>query len=525
MFRLRLKPALVALAAVLAVGSAGCAGSRSMLPGIGPEAAQGIVMERAGSFTRLRNHSQPPVGMEMAWLMTDGSVLAQSYAGNTWYKYVPDDTGSYANGTWTQVATLPSGYDPDAFASDVLADGRLVISGGEYNSPGNYDLQLVNLGAVYDPAKNTWTKLGHPNHWKWIGDSPSTVLPNGQLMMGDKLHPWDAVLIPKSLKWKTVSDKGKSDWNAEEGWTLLADGTILTEDVKNAPNSEIYDPATGKWKTAGSTIVDLHSPSPFKQCLTYGPKTKDCYLPPGEIGPAILRPDGTVFATGSGSGPSGYGTGHTAVYHSTGSQAGTWTVGPDFPNGDNAGDSFAVLEPSGNVLVFGVSGELYEFNGTTFVSVGGAAGPPILLPTGQVMMLGYSSVVLYTPTGSPKSGWAPTITSSPSTISSGQTYQISGTQFNGLSQAMSFGDEYQNATNYPLVRIVNNASGHVFYAKTHDHSTMGVATGSEKVSTNFDVPSGIETGASKLYVVANGIASKAANVTVSSGLRRRHRNR
>ena len=38
-------------------------------------------------------------------------------------------------------------------------------------------------------------------------------------------------------------------------------------------------------------------------CLQYGPKTKDCYLPPGEIGPAILRPDGTVFDTGSGSGP------------------------------------------------------------------------------------------------------------------------------------------------------------------------------------------------------------------------------
>ena len=69
-------------------------------------------------------------------------------------------------------------------------------------------------------------------------------------------------------------------------------------------------------------------------------------------------------------------------------------------------------------------------------------------------------------------------------------------------------------SSYPLVRITNNASGHVFYARTHDHSTMGVATGKKKVSTHFDVPSGIETGASSLAVVANGIASTAVAVTV-----------
>ena len=79
---------------------------------------------------------------------------------------------------------------------------------------------------------------------------------------------------------------------------------------------------------------------------------------------------------------------------------------------------------------------------------------------------------------------------------------------------MAFGDEYQNATNYPLVRITNNSTKHVFYARTHDHSTMGVATGTKVVSTHFDVPKTIDTGASTLVVVANGIASKPVNVTV-----------
>src|SRR5581483_10686125 len=142
-----------------------------------------------------------------------------------------------------------------------------------------------------------------------------------------------------------------------------------------------------------------------------------------------------------------------------------------------------------------------------------------LLPTGQVMMFNYSQVVIYTPTGGPQSGWAPTVSSVTSTLTRGQTYKISGTQFNGLSQAMAFGDEYQNATNYPLVRIVNKSSGHVFYARTHDHSSMGVATGSKLVWTYFDVPKGIDTGASHLVVVANGIASKSVAVTVSGSRR------
>jgi hypothetical protein len=100
-------------------------------------------------------------------------------------------------------------------------------------------------------------------------------------------------------------------------------------------------------------------------------------------------------------------------------------------------------------------------------------------------------------------------------VTRGTTYPISGTQFNGLSQAADVGDELNAATNYPLVRITNTASGHVVYARTHGHSSMGVATGSTIVSTSFDVPSVTETGASSLAVVANGIPSAPVSVTVN----------
>ncbi len=139
------------------------------------------------------------------------------------------------------------------------------------------------------------------------------------------------------------------------------------------------------------------------------------------------------------------------------------------------------------------------------------------LPSGQALFVDLSTKVqVYTPAPSPTydPAWAPTITTAPATVSPGMTYQIAGTQFNGLSQGSAYGDESQNATNYPLVRITNLATGHVFYARTHDHSTMGVATGAATVTTNFDVPAGTESGPSTLQVVANGIPSAAMRVDV-----------
>src|SRR5262249_32353522 len=102
---------------------------------------------------------QPPAGVGMSFLLTDGSVLFQGNAESTWYKLTPDISGSYLNGTWKQVATLPAGYVPDAFASAVLADGRVIVEGGEYN---NGAFTLTNKGAIYDPKANTWTPVAPP---------------------------------------------------------------------------------------------------------------------------------------------------------------------------------------------------------------------------------------------------------------------------------------------------------------------------------------------------------------------------
>src|SRR6185503_293619 len=142
-------------------------------------------------------------------------------------------------------------------------------------------------------------------------------------------------------------------------------------------------------------------------------------------------------------------------------------------------------------------------------------GRMLLLPTGEVLFTGNDQngtevVQIYQPAGGPQDAWRPVIKSAPHSVDPGTSYSISGQQFNGFSEGASYGDDAQMSTNYPLVRIINHATGHVFYARTHDHSRMGVERvgSNEIVTTQFDAPAGMESGASDLVVVANGIASQ-----------------
>ncbi|HEY0745537.1 MAG TPA: hypothetical protein VGD63_02460 [Steroidobacteraceae bacterium] len=488
------------------------------------------------TLTPLTN--QLPNGINFTMLLTDGTVMAQdgSYP-YMWWKLTPDVNGSYLNGTWTQLASLPVSYSPDAAAEAVLADGRVIIIGGEYS---NFTLgepfTLTNQGAIYDPKADSWSPLAPPTGFNFIGDSPAAVLPDGRFLLGDKLTKQASALDPHTLQWTNLRTTGKNDFNAEEGWTLLPDGKVLTLDVLDAPKAEAYSAWEQEWEPLPGVPVDLHSPTTVIGCISYGPAPSDCYYPPGEIGPAILRPNGTVFATGSYANAdptlSPGSAGHTAVYDT---HTRTWTQGPDFPInvdtfcfiscgtvGDNAGDNYAVLLPNGKVFVEGVLFG-YEFDGSQFettVAENVFIGSLTVLPTGEVLFGGFSPggapAQLYTSPGRPKPAWEPVIAwVQDYDLQPGSTYRVWGFQFNGLSQAQAFGDELEAAQNYPLVRITNQATHHVFYARTHDHSTMGVATRFEFVWTNFDVPQQIESGLSRLEVVANGIASKPVDVRIS----------
>jgi hypothetical protein len=466
--------------------------------------------------------TQPGVSVNNPLLLTDGTVIVQQAFTNNWRKLTPNASGSYVNGTWSSIASMPAGYNPLYFASAVLGNGRVVVTGGEYLCTPGCSAVWTSLGATYDPATNVWTALAAPGFTLisglGTGDAQSVVLPDGRFMIGYLMNTQMATLNPTTLAWTVFTAPGKADRHNEENWTLMPEGSVLTVDAFLAASAEKYVIASNTWVTAGSTIVDLREASS------------------AEIGPQVLRPDGTVFVAGSTIGSA---AGHTAIYTpgASASASGSWVAGPDFVTvtgtGYGAKDAPAALLPNGNVLTmvspgFNAPSRFYEWDGTSLTqtpSTPRASGDPafvgvmLVLPTGQILLTDQSGdVEIYTPGGSANPAWRPTITSVPPVVQPGTTYTISGTQFNGLSQGAAYGDDAQSATNYPIVRITNRATGHVFYARTHDHSTMGVATGSATVSTSFDVPAGIEVGSSDIEVVANGIASAMSPITVGSAI-------
>jgi len=459
----------------------------------------------AAKWTKLTH--QPTFQTDTALLLTDGSVMMHVYNGTGWWKLTPTNTASYIGGTWTQLASMPTGYQPLYFASEVLPDGRVLVEGGEYN---NLQGVETNKGAIYDPVANTWTNVNPPTGWSTIGDSPAVVLPNGTLMMGQGGQPStkQVEFNATTLTWTAVG-KSKADGFSEEGFALLPNGNVLTVDTEDGTNSETFNPTTATWSTAGSTIVEL-------------PNSGGLGIVP-EMGPLLQRPDGTVVAFGA--------TTHTSIYNTA---TGTWTQGPDYPNGDDMADAPGSVLPDGNVLVytspgvFGGTGTFYEFNGTAFVAAPNTAksntlqswqGRTLLLPTGQVLWAAADGntidVELYSSPGTVSAAWKPTITSVPTTVTHGNSYTISGTQLNGLTAGTTYGDDAQMATNFPLVAIQNHATKHIAFARTSGFSTMGIATGSTVVSATFAVPATIETGASTLFVVTNGILSAGKAITVN----------
>lgn len=460
-----------------------------------------------GTWTALAQQPTFPVGTML--LLTDGTVMCQSGGSKSWWRLTPDLSGSYINGTWSQLADMHNSrlY----YASAVLRDGRVFVAGGEYSDAGSD----TDTAEIYDPATNAWTSIGNPG-WGEIGDAAACLLADGRILAGNLVDSRTAIYDPATNSWSSTGNMAAR--SNEETWTLLPDGSVVTVSCANHPHAERYIPSTGAWISAGQTPVELVQSSSI------------------EIGPALLLPDGLVFCVGA--------TGHTALYTPPGNSTGTgsWSAGPDFP-ADGQGrllkakDAPGALLPNGRVLcVAGPAADgandwpsptmFFEFDGANLTRI---ADPPnadqviyqgrmLLLPTGEVLY-GAQTAALYAyqpdPGGDPS--WAPTIASVPTSLGLDGTYTLTGTQLNGLSQAVSYGDDAQMATNYPLVRVVGTYSGKVRYLKTVNHSTMAVATGPALVSTQFTVPNDLDLGPYQLSVVANGIASAPVAITVGLG--------
>jgi hypothetical protein len=460
-------------------------------------------------------------------LLTDGTVIIEDFCTSPtqWYKLTPNKTGKYESGKWSKIATMPSGYSPLFFASQTLSDGRLIVNGGEYNATANGNCgsgAWTTKGALYNPVKDSWTSVSPPSGWGNIGDAQSVILPDGSYMLADCCDEAQAIatISGTTVTWSSTGT-GKADENDEEGWTLLSSGNVLVVDAwlgvaHTQSNTEIYNISTGTWSAGALTASQLVDAASH------------------ELGPAVLRPDGNVVYFG------GNKAGPINVFNEA---ANTWVAAPSFPviNGAqyDVADGPAALLPDGNVIVdaspgvFGNPSHFFEFSITAkgvmkLTQVNDPKQAPgtssfegsfLDLPTGQVMWTDSQTtpneVATYTPKGSPKAAWLPKITSVSASLSVGSTKNaISGKNFNGFSLGASYGDDAQEATNFPIVRITNTGTGDVCFGRSYNFSTMGVFN-TGKMHADFDIPASCETGAGTLQVIVNGLASAGVAVTLS----------
>jgi hypothetical protein len=478
---------------------------------------------------------QPGFSPGTMLLESDGTVLVhyEPESGGTpyWYRLTPDRSGSYVNGTWAKLPPMPNGYNPLYFASAILPDGRMIVEGGEYLG-GNP--VWTKRGALYDPVTNSWRTMPAPTGWTNIGDSQSEVLPDGTFMLSQActrctspdgaLSTAQALLNPSTLTW-TRTGTNKADPNDEEGWNLEPSDQVLTVDTWTPRNTELYTPSSRAWESAGDTATQVVND------------------PNKEIGPQVVMPGGDTFVVGAGTAPPPAPgsnacdvstNAHTSVYHF---QSGRWTAGPTIPtfggNQFDSADGPASILPNGNVL-FDVSKCVFETPTRFFLyspatnTLTQEADPPnaandstfftrmLVLPTGQVLFNdGSHQMEIYTAGGTAPAAWQPVIAQSPSSVARGGTYNLTGQQLAGLSQGAAYGDDVQDNTNFPLVRITNNATGGVTYARTSNWSSVSINPGTWG-STKFTVPTNAGLGPSTLAVVANGIASTPREVTVTA---------
>jgi FKBP-type peptidyl-prolyl cis-trans isomerase 2 len=463
----------------------------------------------AGTFTPLTNLA--PSGLGTMTLLPNGNVMIQGGGvTNAFYQLKPDASGSYINGTWSQLASMS--VNRLYFGSAMLNTDKLLVIGGEYangqTSGGASQGGFTGSAEIYDVATNKWHGIA-PSPFGQFGDDPVEVLPNGKVLEGYFGGPQTQIYDPVTNTYSPGATKLHGDQTDEECWVKLPNGDILSYSIfasisTGNSQAQYYDPTNNTWTDTGPVPVQLSSPA-----LGY------------ELGAGMLLPNGLVFQLGANQ--------NTALYDY---QSNSWSLGPTIPNGFGADDAPAAVLPDGHVIFTADAGPIsgtfspptevcdYDPN-TNTISVltppdqGVLSGSPsffdrmLMLPNGQLLFSDSTNqVYVYSDGVAPPTADLPTITGI--ALKGGSTYTVVGTQLNGPSEGAAYGDDVEMMSNYPLVTLTDQ-NGLVTYGMTSNWSSEGVATGITPVSVDVTLPKNIAPGAYLLDVSGAGVNTN--NVT------------
>lgn len=215
-----------------------------------------------GNAVLLANTMRSPRGQHQATLLPDGRVLItggqvdnlDGDGSNTAELYDP------ATQTFTALAATMTSLR-GAHGATLLADGKVLISGGFANNPG------TDTAELFDPSTGRFTAL--TARLNGLRDSHSaTLLPNGKVLLAAGLA--GSVVVDTAELYDPVAQnftplasrlRGLRGLHAA---TLLADGRVLISGGGTAfgPTSvvlldtaELFDPASGNFSTVPATMT------------------------------------------------------------------------------------------------------------------------------------------------------------------------------------------------------------------------------------------------------------------------------
>jgi hypothetical protein len=508
-----------------------------------------------GTFTNLASMSSPRLYFA-SHVLQSGKVwvLGGEYFGNglpaawtaTGEMYDP-----IAN-SWSPIASYPPeagcptinnvqltscfGDDP----SMLLPNGKIIAGDLIHNTP-----------HIYDIATNTWSAAGTKVYNDSSDEEGWAKLQDGTILTYDifqsvfsggayaeRYNPatnsWSSISPSDGTAAGTIPQLSSQAVGFELGPLLrLQDGRIVIFGATG--HTALYAPATNTW-SAGPDIIGT---------LACGPKIFGA-----DDAPAAEVPSGhVIFAADAG--PDGLqssasitngsaivtGISSTACLKTGWSVSGTGIPGNtrinsiDSPTQVTLTANATATNAAANLLfggVFSPPTQLFDFNPATNTISPVAPPDPdpnlpnvpafvtrmLMLPTGQVLVGdGGRQLWVYTPAGAPNPAVRPTITAV--TYNGGGLFTLGGKQLNGQSAGANYGDDVENDENYPIIRL--SRGGQMFYARTTNWSTTGVATGATPETVNFTLPATLVTpGTYALQDVGAGVGSFPIYINITA---------
>ena len=280
------------------------------------------------------------------------------------------------------------------------------------------------------------------------------MLPNGKVLVAGGVNGGVSLASaelydPASGTWTATGSLGAARYLHTA--TLLPNGKVLVAGGVNDTNgtlasAELYDPASGNWSTTGglATARDNHT--------------------------ATLLPNGKVLVAG------GINSGNSVfagaeLYDPA---SGTWTATGSLNTARRL--HTATLLPSGKVLV-----------------AGGQSAGGLPLASAELYDIGLGFI---------RPDWQPQIATATSTLSSGSSLVLTGSRFQGISQA-SGGNSQDSSSNYPIVQLRGLESSQVAFLPVDP-----IAGWSATAFTSIPVI-GFPSGPALVTVFTNGIPSDA----------------